>query len=288
MSEDFEEMKAGSPLFTYSNRYRRNIGIIGALVGMVSGVLEDRRQIWVAIKRNLKSAYSNTMLGMGWSVIMPLVPISAYAVLGLLFGRTNSAMPYLLYVSIGFTVFSLISWPIAGTLTSLRSEAGLLARSDIRMTTVILSAYGQQIWDNGIRIIVVLLGMAYFQSPIHIASLLSIMIIIPAVLFSMGIGGIAALLYVVAKDVGNIVTVGMRYLVFFSAVIFPMPQIPLVQKWIVVNPIYTYVNEARSLIVFGEFQKPEVLAWTIGASVLLFIVVNTIFYRLEARIRTYF
>ncbi|MFC7292967.1 ABC transporter permease [Hirschia litorea] len=286
MGSPAEENK--KPLERIDSSYRVRTGFFAAIWIMWVGVFQDRRQIWVTSLRNIRTSYSNTVLGFGWAVIMPLVPVSAYILIGILFQRTRTEMPYLMFVTVGLTIFLMVTWPIAGTITAVRSDATLLSRSNVRMTTIVLSAFGNHFWATFIRIFAIIGLFFYFSISFEVENLLFLFILIPGVLLSFGLGAIGVVLNSLARDTENIIGILMRYLVFFSGVVIPLPKTETIQKWIIFNPFYTYVNEARSLLVHGFLENPTVLYWTMFGSIVFYLIMTSIMYRIEPRIRVHF
>ena len=269
----------------YSAEFRADAGPLTAMNQHARAVVRDRWQIWTAFKRNFIARYRNTVLGAAWSIILPLVPISAYAILAFLYGRNRPEMPYLVFTSLGVTIFSFATGPISGIISAMRAEWALFAKSQFAASTVILSSLGHLAWDLLIRTVAIVAILAFFRIAPHWTAMLAPLVVLAAVMTGLGIGIFAALMNSVIADVEHVITVVLRYLVFFSAVIFPLPDIDLVQMIVKFNPFYTYVMELRSLVVFGRFHDLPVFAATSALGVLTFVIAATALYRAEGRLR---
>lgn len=278
---------APTPIAVYSPTYRVSASAFEALKYWGRTFWKDRWQIWTQFLRNFKSNINETALGFAWSVILPLVPVSVYSTLALMRAfPVVGHMPHVLYICIGLSVYSLATGPIQDTMSAVQGEAAVLSKSDVSFLTPILSRFGQLVWDTLIRAVVIAAMILLFGISPGWGVLWLPLALIPVLVLALSIGVLAAILNIVAKDVANIVAIVIRYGLFFSSVLFPMPLTGrLANSIMMFNPFATYVIEIRNLIVFGHMENPALFCITAGVTMIVFLIALTILYRAEPRLR---
>lgn len=83
------------------------------------------------VKRDFKQKYKRTLLGMGWSILSPLLTLLVMKlVFGHFFGR--SIAHYTIYLFCGNLVYSYYREATTGSMNSLVSNAGIFTKSMFR------------------------------------------------------------------------------------------------------------------------------------------------------------
>ena len=122
-----------------------------------------------------------------------------------------------------------------------------------------------------------LLLAALTYIPFSPSWLLIPVIALPLLIFGAGIGILFSFFAVFSKDVHNVTTVLIRYGLFASAVIFPLPMDGAIGTIIGFNPMYHMVDGTRHLLVGQPLPHP--LAYTVcvlaGLLVFLFAIKKT-------------
>lgn len=271
----------------YSPGYRVKSGPIEALAAYAREIKRDRWQIWMNFFRKFKSSYSTTFFGMFWAFTLPLVPIGAYTLLASMrVVATTDDMSHLVYIALGVTLYAYVTAPIEQTMAALKGDMALLSKTHIGVFSVILGRFGSVVFETLVRLGLIGVLMFFFGGyPTHWASLWFIPFLLVAFLSSLGIGLLLSIFNAIAADVEKIVSVVLRFGVFFSAVFFPMPDDGLTGEMTYLNPIHTFVDGLRTLLVKGYLPDWQVMAWTAGSGIILFLVSIVMFYRAELHLR---
>ena len=274
-------------LQVFSPSYRYRAGPIKSVKALGREIFDDRWRIWEAFKRDFRSNYAETVLGKFWALILPLVPIGVYVLLAQMRVVTRAEdIPFVLFICLGVTIYGMATAPIQDTIGAIRGQAALLSKTTVSVISVVLSKFGQLVWDTAVRLLFVLGIMIWLKVIPGIGAIWTLIAIIPVFVNALSIGIILGILNVIARDVSNIVGIVVRYGFFFSSVIFPLPKDGTIGQIMMFNPLNTYVVEIRSLIVKGQFEDPMLFALTAIFSMVLFIAAAMFLYRAEARIRS--
>jgi len=256
-------------------------------MALAKEIRNDKWRIWEAFKRNFRSNYAETVLGIGWSLILPLVPIGVYVLLASMRVVTRAEdIPFVLYICIGVTVYGMATGPIQDTIGAIRGEGALLSKTNVGVITVVLSRFGQLVWDTLVRLVAIIAIMAWIGVTPSWGAVLTLLVVIPLFVLALSLGLICGILNTVAKDVANIVGIIIRYGFFFSSVIFPMPTEGTLAKILLFNPFNTYVVEVRNLLVKGRIENLELFLITSVVSFAIFLFAAIALRRSEARLRS--
>lgn len=105
------------------------------------------------VKRDFKKKYKRTVLGMGWSILSPLVTLLVMRlVFTHFFGRTMSH--YTTYLFCGNLVFAYFNESTAQGMTSLLDNAAIFTKVNIPKYLFILSKNSQTLINFGLTLIV--------------------------------------------------------------------------------------------------------------------------------------
>lgn len=275
------------PTAVYSPAYRHQTGPITAVTALYRDVMENRWRIWQSFKRNFQSNYAETILGQIWMVILPLVQIGVYVLLAQMRVVSRSEdMPFVLFITIGVTVYGMATGPILDTMGAIRAESGLLARTNVSILTVVLSRFAQLVWDVAVRFVFIIVIMIWLGIAPGWGALLLPLAIIPVFVGALSAGLILSILNTVARDVANTVGIVIRYGFFFSSVVFPLPTEGTIAAIMVFNPFNTFVNEIRNLMVKGEIENLPLYLITSLLTFGVFLFAAVFLYRSEARVRS--
>ena len=275
------------PTIVYSPAFRSDAGAVESVTALIKEIRNDKWRIWEAFKRNFRSNYAETVLGVGWSLILPLVPIGVYVLLASMRVVTRAEdIPFVLYICIGVTVYGMATGPIQDTIGAIRGEGALLSKTNVGVITVVLSRFGQLVWDTLVRLVAIVAIMVWIGVTPSWGALLTPIAVIPLFVLALSLGLICGILNTVAKDIANIVGIIIRYGFFFSSVIFPMPTEGTLAKILLFNPFNTYVIEVRNLLVKGRIENLELFLITSAVSLAIFLIAAIALRRSEARLRS--
>ena len=167
-------------LTVYSQRYRYRAGPSEAVLALVRVIFNDRWRIWEAFKRDFRSNYADTILGKFWALVLPLVPIGVYVLLAQLRVVARSEeIPFVLYICLGVTIYGMVTGPIQDTIGAIRAQSALLSKTTVSVISVVLSKFGQLVWDTAVRLVFVagiMISMGIVPGP---GSILTLVAIIP-------------------------------------------------------------------------------------------------------------
>ena len=216
--------------------------------GRTSGVFKDikdllgtRELLGALLGRELAGQYKGSFLGLGWTLIRPLVMLFIYAiVVGQFLGAARSVEQFAIFIFVGLIFWNLISSSISSGSTSMTVNGALLKkvwfpREVLPLTSFVVSAVNF-IVQFGVLILAFLLFNSWPQVG-NLLYLIPIFLIVFPVAFGMSL--IFSVLNVRFRDTQFIVEVGLILGFWLSPILYP----------------WTFAHQFLAGLPFGAFWQ---------------------------------
>ncbi|MEA2049085.1 MAG: ABC transporter permease [Campylobacterota bacterium] len=273
----------------YSAKYRCGSSFFTVLRESFQQVIQYRWQILLAIKKRIQSTYQQDAFGFFWSIIMPIIPMTVYMILAhIKVFNTVKDQPFIYYIAMGMMVWLMMASIIQNIMISIKKEKGILTTTNFPIIASIISQLGSVLYETAIRIIAVVAVIIWFGIDTSFQSVvLSILSLIPAIIFAFALGMLLSILDIVIQDTRRIVDIFLRYGLFISSVIFPFPTDCIIGSINQFNFFNTYINATRDILYSGTLENLSLFVYTSIFGLLLFMISLKLVYSMEYKIRAY-
>jgi lipopolysaccharide transport system permease protein len=251
--------------------------------------IELKQNRWLTFqlfKRDFLSSYKQSFFGIFWAIILPLVSIAIFIVLnrsGVL-NIGDIGVPYSIYALLGMTFWQFFSTGLVACTNSLVNAGPMILKINFSKKSLVIAAVGKAIVPFIIQIIMIcILFIGYGRIP-SILGLLVPVFIIPLILFTTGLGFFTSLLNGVMRDIGNIISILLMFLMFFTPILYAKPKIGLLATLTKYNPLYYLVSGPRDIVLKGSVQEWQGFLIVSLISIFLFIVCLFSFHLTETRV----
>ena len=270
----------------YEPNYIMKAGI-RVWVDMFREIIEFRGLIWRLIVRDLSARYKQSIFGILWAFIAPLVMMLIFVWVKskniLPIGET--AMPYAAFVFTGQMVWLLFSQGVTTSANSLVAAGNMLTKINFPIEVLVFSSMGQTLFDFLIRIPllgIIFLWVGFFPKP---TILISFLILIPLVFLTLGMGFFLSLLNSVTRDIGSALGIIMNLGMFVTPIIYPPPETwPLSFLINFINPVSGFVTTLRDFMASGHITNPESYLLSSIIGFLIFFLGWRLFHLTEPKI----
>ena len=224
------------------------------------------------VKRDFKKKYKRTYLGMLWSVLSPLLTL---LIMRLVFSNmfAGRMAHFTTYLFCGNIVFSFFNDASTGGMSSLMGNAAIFSKINVPKYLFLFSRSISSLINFGLTFIVFLIfciidGVTF--TPWFFCLIIPIVCLI---VFNLGIGLILSALYVFFRDVQYLWSVFVMLLMYMSAIFYTVDILPeLMQKLLLLNPIYVYISFFRSLVLGASMPEYYIILLAVGYAVLAFAI----------------
>ena len=254
---------------------------------MIRELIEFRGLIWRLIARDLSARYKQSVFGILWAFIAPLVLMLIFVWVKkkniLPIGET--AMPYAAFVFSGQMVWLLFSQGIIASTNSMVAAGSMLTKINFPKEVLVFSAVGQTIFEFLIRVPLLMIVFVWVGFIPKITILIIPLILLPLLFLVVGMGFFLALLNAVTRDISNALGIIMSLGMFVTPIIYPPPtNWPMSFLINYVNPISIFVTASRDLLIKGSITNPAIYLSSVILSFLLFFVGWRIFHLTEPKV----
>ncbi|MBQ8451709.1 MAG: ABC transporter permease [Clostridia bacterium] len=209
------------------------------------------------VRKSIKTQYRNSVLGMLWTVLNPLLNMLVmWLVFSRFFGDGDELYP--IYLLTGNILFACLRSATEGSLGSIVNNRDLITRIRVESHMFPLSSTIASLVTFGFSMIALLLIMAGMQIfggyQIFKVEILLVLLMIPAfVLFELGIGLFLSALYVYARDVKYLYSVFLTLWTYATPVFYKVERLSgsTFGNLIKFNPMFHFLNFFRSATYLG-------------------------------------
>lgn len=273
---------------TYGQAARTRPGFIAPAVALFREILSRRWHIWVSFQQDFVSTHAKTGLGQLWNYFVPLFPIAVYSTLAAVgFFPSREGIPPGIYVPIGVTTYLLMVGTIRSPLQAVERKHSLVAITSYPLIGAVIASLGQLTFEFLVRFATILVIYAIVMKSVPWMAPATILVLVPAVIFSFSIGLALSILNMIYPDISRILQLILSYAIFISNAIFPVDRVKAFAPIGRYNPLAIFVDNVRHVFIFGELSSPIAYLIISFSGVLLLLLACRLFYVMEWRIRSY-
>jgi len=233
--------------------------------------------------RGIKAKYAQSVLGVGWAVIQPLVQTLVFTVIfGNLAKLGSDGIPYVLFSFAAMVPWTYFQNILTESSNSLVANKGMLSKVYFPRLVLPLSAVFSKLLDFAIGFLVMLGLFFYFRfmPGIHVVYFPLLFLIL--IMTSLGTGMILSAMAVQYRDVNYAMTFMVRLLMYGAPVVYSIDIIP--QKWLyayALNPMVGVIEGMRSAFLDTRPMPWDLIAIGGAVSLLLFVFGALYFRKME-------
>ena len=249
----------------------------GPITKVVQRLRERRFLFEELVKRDFKQKYKRTMLGMGWSILNPLLTLLVMRlVFTRFFGRNMEH--YTTYLFAGNLMFSYFKESTNGGMQSLMSNAGIFTKINVPKYLFLFSKNVSAVINFGLTLCVFFLfvaldGVAFRPSMFGI-----IYPIITLTMFNVGVGMILSALFVFFRDTQYLYDIFTLLLMYMSAIFYNVDAYSAkVQRVFLLNPVYCNIKYVRVIVLEGHLPSPAFHGLLLLYGMLALLIGGTIY-----------
>jgi len=246
----------------------------------------NRWLIFQLFKKDFLALYKQSFIGLMWAVIIPLVTVGTFVVLNGagVFNTGAIAIPYALYAVLGVAIWQLFSAGIIASSNSLVLAGPMITKINFSLKSLVVASMGQSILSFLVGFCVVVVLLFYYRFVPSAGILLLPLLIIPIILLTLGLGFMSSLLNGILRDIGNVLSVCMTFLLFLTPILYAKPTTGILAVVATYNPLYYLVSVPRDLVLTGVSSEWKGFALSSAFAATVFLVCLVLFHLTEARV----
>ena len=274
----------------------------------VKDLINAKELLFALLGRELAGKYKGSFLGLGWTLVKPLVMLFIYAVVvGQFLGASKSVEKFAIYIFVGLLFWNLLSESISSASISMSANGSLLKKVWFPREVLPLTSFAVAAVNFLVQALVLILGFALFNSWPDIGNLFYLIPIIFIVFpVAFGLSLLFSVLNVRFRDTQFIVEVGLMLLFWLSPILYPwtfahqylasLPFGAMLQQLYLLNPFGLVTMAAQQALwapinseagkVYQFFDSPfSTRLWmSVFASWVFLYIAQRIFARLAGTV----
>lgn len=221
---------------------------------------------WQFLQHEIGSRYRGSMLGVAWSFVIPLAMLGVFTfAFGVVMktrwpGYGDNTTDFALIVFAGLTTFNIFAEVLSRAPTLITAQPNLVKKVVFPLEVLPPVLVGSALFHAAIAFVVFFLMQFLVVGLPPLTAVLLPAVLVPLVLFSVGVAWLLASLGVFVRDIPQITGPLVTALLFLSPVFFPLSSLP---EWLqgpaALSPIAQAVEQVRDVLVYGRL--PDLLHW---------------------------
>ncbi len=237
-----------------------------------------RELLWTLTTRDIMVRYKQTVIGIAWAVLQPLLTMVVFSVI---FGRLgklpSDGLPYPVFVMTALLPWQLFARALTQGSASMVTLGGMMGKIYFPRLIAPLSSVLAGVVDFLIAFVILLALMAWYgvwpNSAIVLAPLFVLLALASALAVSLWLSAINARY----RDVQQAMPFLTQIWMFMTPVIYPTSMIPGAWKWVYgLNPMVSVIEGFRWTLLGAN--PPDMLTLTVSCASILVLTVGGLIY----------
>lgn len=260
-------------------------GYLSIFSEIFTEIKKNRWLTYQLFKRDF-AVYNQSFIGVLWAIIIPLVSVGTFIILNRsgVFTIGDINVPYPIYAILGMAFWQLFSAGLIASSNSLVNAGPMIAKINFSKKSLVIASTGQSIVSFLIQFVLVGILFVYYGIAPSTAILLVPILIIPIMLLTLGLGFILSLLNGVMRDIGNVLSVLITFLMFLTPILYVKPTTGILSHITNYNPLYYLVLAPRDLVLMGTITEWNGFLFASFLAFTVFMVCLMVFHLTETRV----
>lgn len=256
------------------------------LGSLLRSIWEYRLLLFVFAKRDLKGRYSQTVLGLGWVILTPLITVGVFMIVfGVMVKVPTDGIPTLLFYLVAVIPWYSFMNVLNPTVQMIEGNAGLITK--VYFPRVIIA--GAYAFGAAVDF---LIGFVFLITPaaiIYGVWTIKLLVLMPFLLIctlaiGMGVGLILAPINARYRDVKHFVPLALQLFYYSTPAIYPVSAVPVWAKpWYNINPLSLVITSYRHALL-DEWPPARAILTLLGTAIVLLSLGVYLFQRQDRKV----
>lgn len=233
-------------------------------VELSSSLLRNRRLVWQMTKREVIGRYRGSALGLLWSFFNPLIMLLVYTfVFSVVFKArwdtgSDSKAEFALLLFIGMIAHGVVAECINKAPFLIVSNVNYVKKVIFPLDILAWVTMGATLFHTLISLLVWSAFFITIYHNFHWTAVFFPVVLLPLILFTMGLTWILAALGVYLRDIGQVTGIFSTVLLFMSPIFYPISVLPPAYRpFLYANPLTFIIEELRKVLMWGGLPDWE-------------------------------
>ncbi|MEW6535530.1 MAG: ABC transporter permease [Candidatus Auribacterota bacterium] len=224
---------------------------------MIREFIDARELIIRLFIRNFSSKYRQSVLGIVWAFIIPIITVGMFMVMGNagVINVQGLKAPYAVYAIIGTTFFNLFTAGLTACTGSIVQAGSMIVKINFPRIALVFSSSLMGIVDTAVRLILIAAAFIVYRTAPHpVGVLIGFLSLIPLFILTLGLGLFFSLVAAILRDLINIIPFATMGLMLLTPVLYPIDNSSALGVVTQYNPLHYLINFPRDMVLYGSSE----------------------------------
>jgi len=233
-------------------------------VNILTADLTNKKDlIYILVKRQIRQKHVGSLLGYFWSFYAALLPVVSYVLVFFFIAKirppgVQGPWEYFLFVFSGILPWLFFSKIATEGSDLINSNLDILKQAIFPVEILSVVSATENLVNFFIQLCLFMIFFALSAKLITLKLLLLPVFILLLYLFCLGISWLFSILGYFLRDLKDIVSSSLQFLIFLTPVVYTKDQIPAAAHWVFdLNPITHVIQSLRDILYNDRIQNPE-------------------------------
>lgn len=235
-----------------------------------------RELLYFLTVRDIKVRYKQTLLGIAWVLIQPLLTMLIFTLVFNRFVRVDTGgIPYPLFALSGLVMWLFFANAVTNSTNSLVLNSQLVTRVYLPRMYIPAATIGTGLVDLAVSMLLLFALALYYGVTWTWSILMLPVFVLIMALLGMGVGFLFAALTVKYRDLRHALPFLIQIWMFASPVIYPISVVPQTWRWLfLINPIAAILEGFRAALTGGALDGRHL---AISAAITLAVLILSVY-----------
>lgn len=233
--------------------------------------------------RDVKVRYKQTIIGILWAILQPMLTMIVFTVLfGRIAGISTNGIPRPIFYYAALLPWTYFATTLASAGNSLVQNTNLVTKVYFPRFILPASVSISGLLDFFVGSSLLIGLIAWYKVPLGLTIIAWPLLVIPLLIFTLGVGLLLASMNVKYRDVKYAIPFLIQVWLFLTPVIYPSSMIPEKWRWVTsLNPMSGIIEGFRWSVVPSSEVRPGAILLSFATSAVVFVVGFLVFRRTE-------
>ena len=233
------------------------------------------------VKKEIRGRYKNSILGIMWSFLNPLLQLLVYSVIfGALLAGGDETYP--IYICIALIPWTYFTTAITQAAFTVIGNADIIKKVYFPREILPISVVTSGAVNFVISTIIILAFVIFFKVGLSWYLLFYPLILLIQYILLLGISFIVSSVTVYFRDLEHIIGVILMAAFYATPIVYKLEQLPHTLQVIVqLNPMTHLINAYRDIFYYHQMPNMKILMILLGISLILTVIGYFIFKKLQ-------
>ena len=233
-------------------------------------------------KRNIKAMYRQSVLGVFWALLPPLVTAGVWIFLrsSNVANLGETSVPYPVFILTGTLLWQMFSESVNAPIISVNSNKSILVKINIPREALLLSGIYNLLFNLVIKLGLLTVIYIYFRQELSLNMLLAPLGIAAIMVLGFSLGLLLVPIGMLYTDIQKGIALMLPFLMYLTPVIYPMKTEGLFGVMMKLNPMASLITETRNWLTLQPTYDLGIFV-TIFVSSLFLLVFGLVIYKIS-------